>query len=323
MAGELVIGIDLGATNVRAAIGSLGSGIIKKVKRRTIRESDRNAVVRQLEELVREVAGENLKKVQAIGIGSIGPIDLKKGVILNPPNAPFRDVPIVKALSETFGAPVYLLNDCNTAVLGEKVFGIGRNSENIFYLTLSSGIGGGAIVDGNLLMGKDGNAVEIGHISVSYEFELVCTCGSMGHWEAYCSGRNIPNFVKAFIEKHSEEFENSVVERLVSENKLTPESLFDLAKKGDRRALRIVEEIGKINAVGFADINNLYDPELITVGGAIALNNWELILDSVLKHIKEYTVNRVPRIEITPLGDDVVLYGAIALAANPPSKLVR
>ena len=323
MAGELVIGIDLGATNVRAAIGSLDSGIIKKVKRRTIREGDRNAVVRQLEALVREAAGESLKKVQAIGIGSIGPIDLKRGVILNPPNAPFRDVPIVKALSETFGVPVYLLNDCNAAVLGEKVFGIGRNSENVFYLTLSSGIGGGAIVDGKLLMGKDGNAVEIGHISVGYEIELVCTCGSRGHWEAYCSGRSIPNFVKAFIEKHSEEFGNSVVKRLVSENKLTPEGLFDLAKKGDRHALRIVEEIGKINAVGFADINNLYDPELITVGGAIALNNRELILDPILKHIKEYTVNRIPRIEITPLGDDVVLYGAIALAANPPSKLVR
>ena len=316
MSGRLVAGIDLGATNVRVAIGDLASGIIRKIRRKTIQDEVGDALIEQLVDLLREVAGEELRKVRAVGIGSIGPIDIRRGLILNPPNATFRNVPVVEALSDRLDLPVYLLNDCSTAVLGEAFFGSGRGLKNIFYVTMSSGIGGGAIVDGNLLLGKDGNAVEIGHISVSHELELPCPCGSKNHWEAYCSGRGIPRFVKKLIERWPKRFKGSSLEKLASEDRLTPEILFDMARRGDKHALMVIEEIGKINAIGFANINNLYDPELITIGGAIALNNSELILEPILKHIGEYTVNRIPDIRITSLGEDIVLYGAIVLAAK-------
>ena len=321
MSTALVVGVDVGATHVRAALGSLESGIIRRVRRMTFRERSGEAVIRQLADLVREVAGREVEEVRAIGVGSIGPVDIRRGVILNPPNALFRNVPVVEALSESFGVPVYLVNDCAAAVLGEKRFGAGKGCENLVYVTLSSGIGGGAIIDGSLLLGKDGNAVEIGHIVVDLDGRLECPCGARGHWEAYCSGRNIPRFASYLVDAYPEEFRGSRLERLVRNGSLSSELLFELAKEGDGHALKIVNEIGRVNAIGFASVNACYDPELITVGGSVALRNENLIIKPILENIKRYTVNRVPEIRITPLGEDVVLYGAIALAADPPPQL--
>jgi len=321
MSSGLVVGIDLGATNVRVALGSLGRGILKRVEEKTVRDKRAEKLIEQLIKLIEAVAGDGLNEVKAIGIGSIGPLDSKRGIILKPANAPFRDIHIVEALSERFKIPAYLLNDCNAAVLGEKFFGAGKKVENLFYVTLSSGIGGGAIVDGNLLFGKDGNAVEIGHLVVDLEGRLRCGCGARGHWEAYCSGRNIPNFARYLVNEDPERFRGSEIEKLVKEGGLTSEVLFDLAKRGDEHALLIVEEIGKLNAIGFANINTCYDPEIITIGGSVALYNQDLIIPPIIENIGKYTINNVPEIKITPLGGDAVLYGAIALAENPPPQL--
>ncbi|MEN2974317.1 MAG: ROK family protein [Candidatus Caldarchaeales archaeon] len=314
------IGIDIGATKVRVGIGDLHHGIVKKIEEKTRGESSETFVTQILEMILKLTSGD-LSKITSIGIGSIGPIDYKKGIILSPPNVFFKNVPIVEILKDKFKKATYLLNDCTAAVLGEKFFGLGRNYENIFYITLSTGIGGGAIIDGHLLLGKDGNAVEIGHIVVDLEGRMLCGCGGTGHWEAYCSGRNMPRFIKYIIDSRPEEFCREIYKKLTSEGNLTTDRVFNLARSGDIYALKIIEEIGRINAIGFANINTVYDPEIITVGGAITLNNPELILDPVKKQVYRYTPNRIPIITITPLGEDVVLYGSIALASNPPSIL--
>ncbi|MEM4904871.1 MAG: ROK family protein [Nitrososphaerota archaeon] len=313
---ELVVGVDLGATRIRAALGSIRSGILRKIEEKTVRVESPEAVIQQFIRLIERVSADDLKSVRAIGIGSIGPLDFRKGIILSPPNVPFKNVPISEALRDKFKIPVYLLNDCTAAVLGEWIFGAGKGLKNLAYITLSSGIGGGAIVDGALLLGKDGNAAEIGHMVIDLEGRLACNCGGRGHWEAYCSGAGIPRFVKYLVESRPSNFHGSAIEELVVKGALTPKSLFDLARSGDEKALEIVGEIGRLNAIGFANINTLYDPELITVGGSIALNNRELVLEPIIANIGNYTVNRTPEIKITPLGDDVVLYGAIAMASN-------
>jgi glucokinase len=102
-----------------------------------------------------------------------------------------------------------------------------------------------------------------------------------------------------------------------------PQNPLRVGEEGDKGALELVEEVDRLNAIGFANVNTLYDPELITVGGSIALNNPELVLKPIIANIGKYTVNRVPKIIITPLGGDVVLYGAIALASNPPRILTQ
>jgi len=319
----LVIGVDLGATNIRAALGSIESGILRRVEEKTVQSESPDDVIQQFIRLIRMVSANDLDKVRAIGIGSIGPLDCWRGVILNPPNVPFKNVHIVETLRDMFRVPVYLLNDCTTAALGEWVFGAGRGLKNLAYITLSSGIGGGVVVDGIPLIGKDGNAAEIGHMVIDFEERLACNCGGRGHWEAYCSGSGIPKLAKYLIESRPDYFCGTLVEDLVGRGELTPKSLFELARRGDKGALKIIEEVGRLNAIGFANVNTLYDPELITVGGSIALNNPELVLKPIIANIGRYTANRAPKIIITPLGGDVVLYGVIALASNPPQTLAQ
>jgi glucokinase len=204
-------------------------------------------------------------------------------------------------------------------VFGECTFGAGRGLKNVVYITLSTGLGGGAVVDGRLLLGKDGNAAEVGHLTIDPESPLVCGCGCKGHWEAYCSGRNIPNFARLIIG------EERVEGKLISEisdgelSKITAENLFEAAYRGDRTARHIVSRIGEVNAVGFANVVNVFDPELLTVGGSIAIKNQGLVLKPVLDNIESHLINRCPDIMITPLGLDTVLYGALSLALKRAS----
>ena len=312
---NLLIGVDLGATKIRVAQGS-ENGIRASCYEETDRQHGTRGIVDQIARMIRSLLPENAVP-EAIGIGSIGPLDLSSGCIREPPNLPLKTIPLREPLKEEFGVPVYLMNDCTAAALGEHTFGAARGLANVVYVTISTGIGGGAMVDGHLLIGKDGNAAEVGHITVDPAGTMVCGCGCRGHWEAYCSGANIPNYARYLLSGRGvEEWSTSLLQALSGGNpqQITAESLFKAATNGDKVSEWIVERIGKLNAIGFADLVNLFDPELITVGGSVALNNPDLILEPILRNIRKHTINRVPEICITPLGDEVVLYGALALA---------
>jgi glucokinase len=235
-------------------------------------------------------------------------------VITNTPNYPFNEIPVVEPLEREFDVPVRMVNDCAAGVLGEHVYGAGRGVDNLFYVTFSTGLGGGAIVDGHLLVGKDGNAVEVGHLTIHPDGEVICGCGCPGHWEAYCGGMNIPGFARTLLRRMR--WRDSLLAILCGGDSeaITTEMVFDAARQGDGAALSIVDEVGKINAVGVADIVNAYDPELITFGGGVALNNPELILKPIRRYVARHVINRLPEMMITPLGEDIVLYGALALA---------
>jgi len=303
------VAVDIGATNIRVAVGSQ-AGIRVKRSEATDRLNGPEGVPRQIARMIRGLGVEPV----AIGVGSIGPLDTRKGVIGETPNFSFKHVPVVSPLEGEFGVPVRIMNDCNAAVIGEHLYGAGRGLDNLFYVTLSTGLGGGAIVDGNPLNGKDGNAPEIGHLTVDPDSELVCGCGCRGHWEAYCSGANIPNYARVLL--RNRDLEGELLLKMVGGDlgKLTSEMIFDAAKKSDRDAVFVVEEVGKTNAVGFANIVNAFDPELITVGGSVALNNPEMVIGPIKRGIDRHLINRKPEIMMTPLGADAVLYGGLALA---------
>lgn len=316
-----VIGVDLGATWIRAAISDAKGNILCKKAEKTWKGKNGEMIGKQILAIITSLMEETgVSDITAVGIGSIGPIDMRKGIIVEPANLPFRSVPLVKPISSRLNVPVYLVNDCTAAVIGERTFGAGKTEMNLVYVTLSTGIGGGAYVNGHLLLGKDGNAVEIGHTVIDFEGHLICGCGKRGHWEAYCSGANIPNFARLLMENMNRvNVEKSLLFKLIKGDfsNLTTEIIFRAANEGDGLSLHIVKEIGRLNAIGFANIINIYDPSLITVGGSIALNNPKLILEPIKKHIEDYAVNRIPKIILTPLSDDIVLYGAVALALNP------
>lgn len=310
-------GVDLGGTHLRIVTSDRdGNFLAKKVEK--TRKETAERISDQIVEIIlkqSEEIGVDADDLRGIGIASTGPMNLKDGELVKPTNLPFERVPLREPISKSLGTPVELVNDSTAGAMGERRFGAGRGLDSIVYVTLSTGIGGGAIVDGRPLLGKDGNAAEIGHIVVDPDGRLICGCGKKGHWEAYCSGRNMPNFVRTKLE----EMEGGIVEDSLllksidgDLSKLSSKILFESAKSGDSLSLELVQEIGKLNAIGFADLTNVYDPSLITVGGRVALENEELVLDPIRKHLSEYTRNREPEIMVTPLGEDVGLYGAIA-----------
>ncbi|HDN01509.1 MAG TPA: ROK family protein, partial [Candidatus Bathyarchaeota archaeon] len=194
MTEKLAIGVDLGGTNVRVALGNSNGRILKKIYEKTDKSRGPEGISKQIIRMINLLVSEetSIKKIEGIGIGSAGPLDIKKGGLMKPTNFPFDFVPLVKPLEEEYGLPTCLLNDCVAAVMGEKHFGLGRNHDNLVYITISTGIGGGIYVNGHLLIGKDGNAHEIGHFTIDFEGRLICGCGRRGHWEAYCSGNGIP-----------------------------------------------------------------------------------------------------------------------------------
>jgi glucokinase len=255
-----------------------------------------------------------LRTIEGIGIGSAGPLHLKKGGLLQPSNIPYEFVPLVEPIEQEFGWKTLLLNDCSAAVMGEHFYGAGQGVNNLAYITISTGIGGGVYVDGHLLVGKDGNATEVGHFTIDLEGRLTCGCGGTGHWEAYCSGKGIPNYINLLLKDRSKDLRSSTLLPFFRKESGKPSAkvLYESAKNGDALALEIVDLLGHLNAIGLACVNDAYDPSLITIGGSIPLNHFNLIMDPIKKYIGFHSINRIPEIKITPLGRDVVIYGALA-----------
>ncbi|MEM4519169.1 MAG: ROK family protein [Sulfolobales archaeon] len=323
-----VVAADVGATNLRIGIYTKEGELLKSHIMRTPTEGGSDTISETIFDisikLLKEL-GLNRSDVLGIGIGTIGPLNLKRGEVVNTPNLKLRSFRLREPLIELFNnVNVFVVNDCVAGVWGEKTFGHGVNYYNIAYVTISTGIGCGVIVDNNLLLGKDGNAHEVGHLVVNYSNGLRCNCGGIGHWEAYASGKGIPKFVQYYTQKIKEEKEkHKELFELLESELLTTEKFFELVRMGDEIAVEVCREICKINAAGLASIINVYDPELITIGGAIALANYDLIIEPAVRLIQLYSINRIPEIKLTKLGKEVVLKGAASLVIKPPKILLE
>jgi glucokinase len=313
------VGVDLGGTWIRIALSDEKGHFLTKTKER-VDKSSAKAIGHQIINLTRFLCKKcavDTSILRGVGIVATGPLKQDRGALIKPTAMPFDYVPLTEPVTEELGVPACLVNDAVGAALGERTFGAAKGLDNYVYVTISTGIGAGAVVDGTLLIGKDGNAHEVGHIVIDYEGRLECGCGRRGHWEAYCSGSNIPKFVRMRLKDMSEEHvKKSLLFKKTKGDwsRLVAADLFDAARKGDRLSVKLVNEIGLLNAMGFANVINAYDPSLITVGGTVTLKNKEMILPPIKKHAKDYAINRVPRIKITQLGDEIGLYGAIAAA---------
>jgi glucokinase len=320
MTEEYVVAIDVGATNIRTAIIEIKRGkLIDKIKERTRVFDGVEHISFQIVNSVRKVLEKceiPIKKIKGIGVGAPGPLDIRRGGISKAVNIPYEFIPIKEPLEKEYGLPVALKNDANASALGELMFGVGKNMnvKYLVFITISTGIGAGIIDNGILIEGADGNAGEVGCITVDYKGRLRCGCGRYGHWQAYSSGASIPNFVKYLMQEGLINIhENTLFYKMTNAlRSISAEAVYELAKKGDQTAIKIVDELAIINAVGIANVINAYNPEVITLGGSIILNNIELTINKIVPKIKEYAVNRIPKIMPTPLGEDVGLYGAAA-----------
>lgn len=297
-------GIDLGATNLRTQIVDTDGEPIEAARRATPAADGPTieaAVVEALEATC-AAAGLDPAELSGVGIGSIGPLDREAGAVVAPPNVPADRIDIVAAVEATTGCPVSLHNDATAGVIGERRFGGAPN--NAVYLTLSSGVGAGAVVDGHVVEGHRGNAAEVGHLVVEPEGRR-CGCGGRGHWEAYCAGEAIPAYARDLAAAGHE--------TALEPADLSAADVFD-AVGADPLADAVVEQVGAYNAVGVADVVHAYAPECISVGGAVALNNLEAVLEPIRDRLPAHLAVPAPTLRPAPLGRDAVLRGAVACA---------
>lgn len=330
-------GVDLGATNIRAAVANANANVIGTATCETPPGPTGIAVTETVLSAVRtscDDAGIDPQSIQVAGIGSIGPIDLAAGVIENPANLPntIDRIPLTGPLESLIGSDrVLLRNDADAGLVGERFYGE-YSPDDMIYVTISSGIGAGVAVDGDLLSGWDGNAGEIGHMVVDPSGEMTCGCGRDGHWEAYCSGNNIPKYARQLHEQHpietdlplpdpdsSSRSDADSASDSDSDSDSDSELSFDAADVfahagTDDFADYVIERIAEWNAVGMANLAHTYAPIVINVGGAVALNNPDLVIDPINERLSELVFTNVPDVQLTTLSGDVVVHGALASA---------
>ncbi len=275
--------VDIGATNV--LIGILGNDFKEIREKKTV--NFLKNIENELKNLINKVDTERAL------VAAAGPIDKKEGVIY-PPNLSQNKINIFEPF-ENFFDRVDLINDCNAAALGEYTYG-NTSTENLLYITLSTGIGAGLIADGSLIQGETNNFAEVGHMKIADDGE--CGCGERGHWEALCSGKNIPKLVEREIDKR---FESS-------------KEFFEEYRKGNERLKVVLEKIVEYNATAISNLINLYDPGHISIGGSMGLEQFDLLVEKSKNRIKEKTIYTMPTIEKSDLGEEVVLHGLRALA---------
>ena len=305
-------GVDVGATNLRAVVADVDGRILGQDRRPTPHGEGGIAVTEAVLDTLRAAcatADTIPNRLQAVGIGSMGPLDPAAGVVDHPPNVPGADrVPLVGPIEKLADTDrVYLHNDANAGVIAERFYA-SEAPDDMVYLTISSGVGAGVCVDGNVLSGWDGNAGEMGHITLDPDGAMTCGCGVPGHWEAYCAGSNIPDYARLLADR-----EDLSTDLPLDDEAFDAADVF-AAAGGDPLADHVIDRLAEWNARGFAAIVHAYAPLVIRVGGAVALNNPGLVLDPVRERLPDLVITNVPEVEMTELGGDVVVRGAVASA---------
>lgn len=305
-----IFAIDIGGTRLRAAVYKQDQIQPLAQKRVETKANEPNAFGRLIN-LIEDIWPKN-EKVDAIGVSSPGPVDPHTGIIMITPNIKeWRDFPITAKLSEHFGIPAYLDNDANLAGLAEWKFGAGRGHHHVLYLTVSTGVGGGVIINDRLLQGHHGLAAELGHITIQADGPL-CGCGQRGHLESFSSGTGIERFVTEQLKAGRES-----ILRPDAGAKISAYAISQAAKQGDALSIEAYQIAGKYLGIGVANFLHAFDPSIVIFGGGVSQSG-PLLFDSFHESLKKHVMH--PRylegleIKRAELGDDAGLLGARALA---------
>lgn len=308
---KYVIGIDLGGTKISTALSTFEGEVVEKVVIPTNAKEGEIPVLNRIIGTIESVlvqADVKIDEVETIGIGSPGPLDAKTGVIITTPNLPFKNFNVVKPIRDKFDVPVYLDNDANVATIGEFMFGAGKGKNNVVYFTVSTGVGGGAVLNGNIYRGNTCNALEIGHMTVAPNGPR-CNCGNVGCLEAVSSGT-------AIGKRGMEAVATNVETSLKSYEKVTSYEVFVEAEKGDEVAKEIVDNALNYLGIGVANAVTIFDPEVVIIGGGVTQ-----VGDILFNKVREVVNKRcfktmAEACEVVPagLGTDAGVIGAVALA---------
>lgn len=306
---KYVVGVDLGGTKIYTALVDLDGNIIKEVTVKTEAQKGDTVVLDKIIKTIDDVLiGTDIDEIKAIGVGSPGPLDVENGLIVYTPNLPFKNFNIVKPIKEKYKIDTYLDNDANVATLAEFMFGAGKGTENMVYITVSTGIGGGAIINGKLYRGNTANALEVGHMTVSKEGPR-CGCGNVGCAESFASGTAIGKRAKEAVA-------SKVVTSLKKYNNVTAKEVFIEAAEGDAEAKRILDSALYYLGITVGNVMSHLDPEKVVMGGGV-INGGDIVLETVKKVVAERCLSVFAEncsIEKAKLGGQAGVLGAAALA---------
>jgi len=319
---NFIIGIDIGGTWVRSAISTkdLKEETIKIRKIKTPKDN-KYSISALVCDLISDLLIENnisQNQILGIGVATAGPLNIEKGEVFNNSNLGFRVIPLKEPIKERFpDVPLYFINDCNGAVLGVHYFEAETNEkDNLVYITMSTGIGGGAICNGHLLYGKEGNAAEIGHGIVEPKSKAQCNCGAYGCWEAFSSGTGVKNRALEFLKEGDINADILMKEVDNDKSRITAKEIFKTARMGDELSNKIVNDCVFYSKVGIGLVNNFFDCTTIYFGGAM-MKDKEQILPPLIEQFKKdsirFTINHPPRLKSTKFEDEIGLRGALAL----------
>lgn len=313
--GKYFAAVDLGGSKILSVIARPDGSRLGEDRRTTEAQEGPEAV---LERIVASIDGAleeadvGRGELAALGVCSPGPCDIEAGVIGSAPNLPgWHDVPICRYLEDRLGVPAVLENDATAAALGEHVFGAGRGCRHMVYITVSTGIGGGLIINGKLYRGASGTAGEIGHITIDPDGPL-CGCGNYGCLEAFASGVALAAQGEALIAHGA----SPLLARLAQqEGGVTGGTVCRAAEQGDLEARRIVERAGYYLGIGLAAYVNVLNPEAIIIGGGLAKVG-ELLFGPARAEMEKRAFTEpvaAVRLERAALGDYVGVMGVVAL----------
>jgi glucokinase len=318
---NLYIGCDLGGTNIKAGLVDLDQGAVLQSKTiPTLAQEGETKVMERMVELIKSLIADGLKisgSVQGVGVSAPGPLDLEQGKIVFLTNFPgkWKGVPLASTLESALKLPIVLLNDVRAITFGEYSFGAGKGVDRMACFAIGTGLGGGLVIDGKLVLGFSGTAGELGHLTVEKNGRR-CGCGNLGCLETYTSGPAIASQAARAIKQG---FSTRIAELADFDlNLITPKIVAQAAREGDEIACQIWEDVGSYLAIGIANICVAVGPQRVVLAGGVSAAG-DLLIDPIKRVLRERVfVMPVDQVEIvtSSLGDNAGILGMASWASR-------
>ena len=305
------IGVDIGGTSAKAALVDPSGEILSRVEVPTETRAGTKSILAVAETLLGRAPDLGLQVI-AVGVGAAGFVDFREGTINFSPNLSYGDPNVATAVRDHLGLPVVVDNDANAAAWGESCFGTARGARYLALLTLGTGVGGGFVVDGSLIRGATGAGAEIGHMVIDPDGPE-CPCGLRGCLERFASGSAIARMA---IEALREDPKSAILDFASSIEEVTAVDVSRAAAQYDETARSVLRVAGRSLAVGMSNIVNLFDPDVIVLGGSV-VKAGEPYLGPARDELNRMTQaqrRRPVRLDVSSLGVDAGILGAAALA---------
>ena len=313
MKAKTTIGVDIGGTSVRAGVVDRHGNVLDTARAPT--PAGEAALEDAIVSAVTGLLGGR-HRVTGVGLAVAGFVTTDRRSVMFAPHLAWRDAPVGDRMSKRLGLPVVLEHDANAALLGEHRFGAARGAGVALLVAIGTGIGGGLLLDGELFRGAHGVAPELGHLRL-VPGGRACPCGKQGCWERYCSGTALSTTAIELLARHPGR--STLLRDSEDARAITGRKVAAAAREGDLLAQRAMSELARWLGEGLALAADVYDPEVVVIGGGVS-ESAPLFLDDARDHYKKMITGAgyrpLARIRTAQLGDDAALVGAAALAAD-------